>query len=127
MSESLRKSDPMKRFFVALRALGLVALVYLLLPASGALAHAEAERANPPINGRVASAPAILEVWFTEEVATDSAALTVRAPDGTAADLGDTAVDLFDPERKHVTVSLRPGLPAGNYVVQWHTQSATDG
>lgn len=120
----------MKRFRVvlpALRALGLAALFALLLPASGAFAHAEPERANPPINGRVATAPAILEVWFTEEVATDNVSLIVNGPDGIRADLGDAAVDLFDPERKHVTVSLRPNLPAGNYVVQWHTVSATDG
>jgi copper resistance protein C len=120
----------MKRLFVVvptIRSLGLVVIACLLLPASGAFAHAEPERANPPINGRVATAPAILEVWFTEEVATDNITLAVKAPDGTAADLDDAAVDLFDPERAHVTVSLRPGLPAGNYVVQWHTVSATDG
>lgn len=123
----------MKRFFVvlpalpALRALGLAAIVCFLLPASGVLAHAEPERANPSLNGRIATAPAILEVWFTEEVATDSISLIVNGPDGVRADLGDAAVDLFDPERKHVTVSLRPGLPSGNYVVQWHTVSGTDG
>jgi methionine-rich copper-binding protein CopC len=93
----------------------------------GVLAHAEPERAEPPINGRVATPPAKLEVWFSEEVDPSDILLTVRSTDGAIVDQGDTAVDLFDPERRHVTVSLKPGLPPGNYVVQWHTLSALDG
>ncbi|MEA2524222.1 MAG: copper resistance protein [Thermomicrobiales bacterium] len=104
-----------------------VAFGPFILPPNSALAHAEPERTNPPINGRVATAPAKLEVWFSEEVDPSDVLLTVRTADGSIVDQGDTAVDLFDPERRHVTVSLKPGLAPGNYVVQWHTLSALDG
>jgi methionine-rich copper-binding protein CopC len=104
-----------------------VVLGVLVFPAPDALAHAQPERAEPPINGRVATAPAKLEVWFTEEVDTSDVLLTVRSIDGAIVDQGDTAVDLFDPERRHVTVTLKPNLPPGQYNVQWHTLSALDG
>jgi methionine-rich copper-binding protein CopC len=114
----------LKRFFVALI---LLALASLAVSSRQTLAHAEPKRASPPINGRVASAPAKLEVWFSEEVDTKDVRLSVKGPDGSVADQGDAAVDLFDPERKHVTVSLKPGLPSGTYVVSWHTRSVADG
>jgi methionine-rich copper-binding protein CopC len=115
------------RFRPILLAFLLVTLGAVALPARDALAHAEPERAEPPINGRVATAPAKLDVWFTEEVDPDEVLLTVRSADGAIVDRGDTALDLFDPERRHVTVSLKPNLAPGNYVVQWHTLSALDG
>ena len=108
-------------------AMALAALLAVLVASSAALAHAEPERANPPINGTVTEVPPQLEVWFTEEVEPETVQLTVRAPDGTVIDRGDAAVDLFDPERRRVTVSLGPGRGPGIYVVQWHTVSAEDG
>jgi methionine-rich copper-binding protein CopC len=97
------------------------------LPSGRALAHAQPVRADPPINGKIATAPSKLEVWFSEEVDTKDVRLSVKGPDGSVVDQGDTAVDLFDPQRVHVTVSLKPGLGPGNYLVTWHTLSALDG
>jgi methionine-rich copper-binding protein CopC len=107
--------------------LTLVGLCILAGPAGSAFAHAQPVRADPPINGRVAAAPAKLKVWFSEEVSTKDVRLSVKGPDGSTIDKGDTAVDLFDPQRVHVTVTLNTGLGPGNYVVQWHTLSALDG
>jgi methionine-rich copper-binding protein CopC len=104
-----------------------VTVAVLAMPAGNVLAHAEPARAEPPINGRVATAPSKLEVWFSEEVDTKEVRLSVKGPDGSTVDQGDTAVDLFDPERRHVTVTLKPNLGPGNYVVSWHTVSALDG
>lgn len=111
----------------SLTAILLIAAGLLVSPAGHASAHARPARAEPPINGRVAMAPSKLEVWFSEEVDAKNVKLTVRSPDGSIVDRGDTAVDLFDPARAHVAVSLKPGLGPGNYVVQWHTRSALDG
>jgi methionine-rich copper-binding protein CopC len=113
--------------FRSLTALILVAIGLLLLPEGHASAHAQPARADPPINGRIATAPSKLDVWFTEEVDTKDVKLTVKAPDGSIVDRGDTAVDLFDPDRVHVTVTLKTGLGPGTYVVSWHTLSALDG
>jgi methionine-rich copper-binding protein CopC len=116
-------------YFRPLSGIALLAAIAfsLLSPASPVSAHAEPERGDPPINGRVETPPKTLQVWFSEEVATNSAKLQVTGPDGSVVDLGDTAVDLYDPEHKHVTVSLKSGLSAGNYVVQWSTVSVEDG
>ncbi|MGH2560836.1 MAG: copper resistance CopC family protein, partial [Thermomicrobiales bacterium] len=110
----------------ALVALALAAFVALEAPPRPALAHAEPERADPPIGGTVAPAPAMVEVWFTEEVDPAETTLSVMGPDGTTVDLGDSAVDLNDPERKRVTVSLPPDLAAGVYTVQWSALSGED-
>ncbi len=45
---------------------------------------------------------------------------------GVQVDLGDGRVDLNDPDRKIMYVSL-PGLPVGVYTVEYVAQSAEDG
>jgi methionine-rich copper-binding protein CopC len=105
----------------------IVALLFMAAPVRLVSAHAEPERANPPINGSVAAAPAILEIWFGEEAESEGTAISVFNSDCTRVDLGDTAIDLYDPEHKHVTVTLKPNLPDGTYTVQWQSVSAEDG
>jgi methionine-rich copper-binding protein CopC len=107
-------------------ALALLALVVVAGPAHLVSAHAEPERAEPPINGTVSVAPAKVEIWFGEEVDTEQTVIMVTGADGATVDLGDTTVDLNDPEHKHVTVSLKPNLPAGTYNVAWTSVSAED-
>ena len=104
-----------------------VALLVVAAPARLVSAHAEPERANPPINGTVNAAPAIVEIWFGEEATTDGTSISVFAADCTRVDLGDSAVDLYDPEHKHVSVTLKPDLSDGTYTVQWQSVSAEDG
>ncbi|HEY1375685.1 MAG TPA: copper resistance CopC family protein, partial [Gemmataceae bacterium] len=104
-----------------------VAIAALLAWPTVALAHAQAVRADPPMGGEVTAAPAVLQVWFSEEVDPKEVALVVTGPAGDRVDRGDAAVDLYDPQRVHVTASLAPGLGPGLYVVQWHTRSAIDG
>lgn len=106
-------------------SLSVVALT--LLTVGQAAAHAEPERANPGIGATVATATATLEVWFSEDVTSAGTTLAVVAPDDSIADMSDSALDLSDPERKRVTVSLKPGLPDGTYTVQWTSVSAEDG
>lgn len=112
----------------------LLALVVVFAALASALslvtvasAHAEPERGNPPIDGTVTTAPTVVEIWFGEEVKTDGTAIQVIGPGGIQVDLGDAKVDLMDPDRKHVTVSLRPNLGPGIYTVQWQSVSAEDG
>ena len=104
----------------------LTALTLVAAPA-GVSAHAEPERAEPPMNGTVPVAPARVEIWFDEEVDADGTSIQVIGPGGIQVDLGDTTLDLMDPNRQRVTVSLRPNLGPGAYTVQWRSLSATDG
>jgi methionine-rich copper-binding protein CopC len=107
-------------------ALALLAMVFVAGPVRLVSAHAEPERGNPAINGTVSTVPAIVEIWFGEEVDTEQTSIAVFGPDGTQVDLGDSTVDLNDPEHKHLTVSLKPDLPAGVYTVEWESLSAED-
>lgn len=91
-----------------------------------ASAHAEPERAIPPINGEIESAPDKLEIWFSEEVTSETVVL-VQTAAGDRVDLGTTELDLQDPDRKHVIVALQPNLPAATYAVEWTSISGEDG
>ncbi len=113
------------RFLLVLFAV--VALVALGAPVRTALAHAEPERAIPPINGTVESSPAKVEIWFSQEVTADGNKIAVTGPDGSSVDRGDTKVDLNDTTHTHVTVSLSPNLPPGVYTVNWVSVSEEDG
>lgn len=107
--------------------LGSIVVAASFVSPAVSLAHAEPERANPPINGVVATAPTVVEIWFDEEVSSEGTTIQVIGPGGIQVDLGDAAVDLFDPERKRVTVSVRPNLEPGSYTVQWRSMSGADG
>ncbi|MER3405438.1 MAG: hypothetical protein C4346_17280, partial [Chloroflexota bacterium] len=122
--ECERVRETSERFRRVIAAAWLSVIVTVTVT-QGALAHAEPERANPPIGGTVAELPARLDIWFTEDVS--EAALTVRAPDGAAISVGEAAIDLNDPERRHVTVALGPSRGPGEYVVEWRSVSASDG
>jgi hypothetical protein len=66
-----------------------------------------------------------MTLTFAEEIKPDSVTVNVTGPDGGRIDAGDAAVDLDDPERRTVNVSLFAGGP-GTYTVHWENVS-TDG
>jgi len=113
--------------------LAVAAAVLLLLVAFGwrqadsVRAHAEFDHSNPAPNSTVAAPPTIVEAWFTEDLDSNGTNLSVFGPDGTQVDKGDSAVDLFDPLRRHATVSLKDGLGPGVYTVKWTSVSSIDG
>ena len=89
-------------------------------------AHAELDRSNPKAGSTVQGSPAQVEIWFTEEIAEGSAIAVVDAA-GKPATTAEAKLDLFDPDRKHLTVELAPNLPNGVYTVNWTSISAEDG
>ncbi|HET9662395.1 MAG TPA: copper resistance protein CopC [Thermomicrobiales bacterium] len=119
----------MNRFERAVRWFGacMLALVVLMPGASPVSAHAVPERAYPEMNTAVPVMPALIEVWFSEEVKSEGTTLEVLKLDGTKVDLGNTTLDLQDPNRSLVTVGVHDGLDNGAYVVQWTSVSAVDG
>jgi methionine-rich copper-binding protein CopC len=108
--------------------LSALALVLALLFASPRVVsgHAEVETASPPVGGNVTALPASMVLTFTEEVRPGAVSVQVTGPDGSRVDAGDAAVDLTDPERITVRVSLFAGGP-GEYLVHWETISNADG
>jgi methionine-rich copper-binding protein CopC len=92
----------------------------------GASAHARYDHSDPAADGVVAAAPAQLQAWFTEGVRSQGSTLQVMDAAGNSVDRGKAQVDLQDPDRKRMFVSLQP-LPDGVYTVHWLRISADDG
>jgi copper transport protein len=90
-----------------------------------AFAHARYDGSEPPAGGMVPGTPFVLKVWFTQELMRASTMVIVDAA-GARVDLGDGRVDLDDPDRKVMLITV-PELPAGVYTVYWSTVSAEDG
>jgi methionine-rich copper-binding protein CopC len=109
------------------RRLGAVVLALGLLVAStsNAFAHARYDRSEPASGSALDGSPFVLKAWFSQELTSKS---TIRVIDanGVQVDLGDGHVDLDDPIRKLMTVSL-PELPPGIYTVEYAADSAEDG
>jgi len=101
-------------------------LVLGILTAGQVSAHAEVDRSNPEAESSVKGSPAQVEIWFTEEIAEGSTIEVVDAS-GKAVTTAQAKLDLFDPDRKHLTVELMPNLPEGSYTVNWTSISAEDG
>lgn len=102
-----------------------LAAVLLLGTRERVAAHATYERSDPPAETIVPTAPAVLQVWFTEGVRSQGSRLEVLDAAGNRVDGGDGRVDLNDPDRKRMLVSLPP-LPDGVYTVRWVAVSADD-
>jgi copper transport protein len=102
-------------------AAGLIALVGVVLPAS---AHALLVRSIPEANASLPTAPAQVEIFFSESVEPSFSTISVLDSNGSAVDNGDVRLDPADDT--HLTVSLR-SLPDGVYTVTWRALSLSDG
>lgn len=115
----------MRRTFVPRPRLVLFVVLVMLAGSSlPALAHAEFLRSNPEANAVLDTAPAFIEIEFTERLEQTYSQIKVYDAAGIAVDGGDSRVDPTNPIR--LTVSLR-SLPQGVYTVVWRVLSAIDG
>ena len=103
--------------FAALSALALVIF------AGQALAHAHLTESVPADKATVATAPAELDLHFSEELDLKFSGVKVIGPDKASVKTGDAM--LMD-EGKTLMVPLSEKLGPGAYKVEWHVLS-TDG
>ena len=115
----------MLTLFRVLAGLSLAATLLLGAP-RGASAHARFDHSDPASESVVPTAPTQLQAWFTEGVRNQGSTLQVMDAGGNRVDNNDGQVDLNDPDRKRMWVTL-PALPDGVYTVRWVTVSADDG
>jgi methionine-rich copper-binding protein CopC len=103
----------------------IIGLGLLLSSSASAFAHARYDRSDPPAGAMLDGQPFVLKTYFTQELTSQS---TIRVVDanGAQVDLADGRVDLDDPDRKLMVVSL-PALSTGIYSVEWNSVSAEDG
>ena len=101
-------------------SLSIPASLAFALIATPALAHAQLEKATPPVGGTVASASEI-RLEFSEGVEPRFSGVTVTAPGGANVPLGAPKVEAGD--QKVLIVPIANALAAGAYKVHWHAVS----
>ncbi|MCC7165668.1 MAG: protease inhibitor I42 family protein [Anaerolineae bacterium] len=117
----------MKRILGSIGALMLVAALASMAFIPVAQAHSEPSICTPPIDSTVATAPDKVVCTTTQSMDPANSELEVFDASGTQVDEGDSAVDLNDPDRKTISVSLDPAkLSDGVYTVKWATLSTED-
>jgi methionine-rich copper-binding protein CopC len=93
-----------------------------------ARAHAEIESCLPEIDSTVETAPETLVCTASQGMEVEGSTLSVFDANGVQVDSGDSQVDLDDPDRLKISVSLDTSkMTDGVYTVKWTTVSAEDG
>ena len=90
-------------------------------------AHSAYVHSNPGADAVIATSPAKVEIWFSQELFRRKGenVIHVSGPDGLEISSGKTTID--DDDRTHIWVELNPNLPAGKYLVEWKNISVEDG
>jgi len=87
---------------------------------TAAMAHAHLQKAEPPIDAVVQTAPGEVTLWFTQKLEPAFSHVQVFDAAGRRVDQDDSRVDTADATVMHV--SLKP-LGAGAYKVAWRAVS----
>jgi methionine-rich copper-binding protein CopC/uncharacterized membrane protein len=100
------------------------ALIGLLLICHGVRAHALLVRTTPEAGAELSTAPALLELWFSEPLEDQFSNIYLVDALGNEFGRGASTVDAAD--SFHMTLPLAE-LPPGIYTVIWRTLSQADG
>ena len=92
----------------------------LVLPSARLSAHAFLEHSDPPVGGKVHSAPAAVRIWFTEAIEPAFSSIQVLDATRKPVDKKDTHSDRSN--HSLLQVSL-PRLGPGTYKVVWRVVS----
>ncbi|MBV8538584.1 MAG: copper resistance protein CopC [Alphaproteobacteria bacterium] len=98
----------------------LVVLAVSLGAVTAAWAHAHLQKAEPPIDAVVQTAPGEVRLWFTQKLEPAFSHVQVLDAQGGRVDRDDSQVDASDATVMHV--SLKP-LGPGAYKVTWRATS----
>jgi len=108
-----------------LALLAVVATIWLIGAGPAALAHANLVRSDPASGAVLATAPAQIQLWFSEQPDPHFSAVQVLDAQRQRVDAGDMHVAPND--SLSLIVGIKPGLVDGLYTVSWKTVSAVDG
>jgi methionine-rich copper-binding protein CopC len=102
-------------------AVRIAAVLAFAAIASQALAHAQLQKATPPVGGAVAVSPGELRLKFSEGVEPRFSGITLASEAGAAVPLGKASLDPADSATlvAPVPAPLKPGV----YKVTWHVVS----
>jgi copper resistance protein C len=99
----------------------IIASLAFAMAATTAFAHAQLQKAAPPVGGVVTATPTEIRLKFSEGVEPRFSGITLAAEAGAAQSTGKPALDPADPSVLIVTIGqpLKPGV----YTVTWHAVS----
>lgn len=102
------------------RAVTSIAVAALLLAPLCARAHAFLDHSDPAVGSTVPSSPAVIHLWFTQQLEPIFTSVTVTDQSGATVNDGPAQID---PGNKfELDVKMKP-LDPGTYKVQWHALS----
>jgi methionine-rich copper-binding protein CopC len=100
--------------------IALVAGVAAIGGTPSARAHALLDHATPAVGSLVSTSPAVLALWFTQDLEPAFSNVTVMNEAGHRVDLGNAHIPPGSPAE--LQIGLKP-LPPGTYTVNWHVVS----
>ncbi len=103
---------------------GLLAASLATIMPSGANAHAQLDRAVPPVGSTVTTPPTEIRIFFTQPLDPRKSGIEVISTDGRPVTTDQAIVDRDDATQM---VLKLPPLPDGAYRVNWHTLSRDGG
>jgi copper resistance protein C len=101
-----------------LMTLGALALALAVAPA--ALAHAFLDHASPAVGSAVPQAPAVVTLWFTQDLEPAFSNVSVTNAAGQRVDLGNAKIPPGSPAELQIGLKA---LGPGTYTVSWHVVS----
>ena len=96
-----------------------LAIAMLFAPAA-VRAHAFLDHADPAVGSTVPNAPAVVHIWFTQELEPAFSWIQVTDKSGASVSDGSSSVD---PDNKQEMDLKLKALPPGTYTVKWHALS----
>jgi len=88
--------------------------------APAAQGHAFLDHASPAVGSSVPTPPAVVTLWFTQDLEPAFSGVTVTNEAGQRVDLGNAQIPQGSPAE--LQIGLKP-LPRGTYLVTWHVVS----
>jgi len=82
--------------------------------------HAFLDHASPPVGSSVSASPAVVALWFTQDLEPAFSGVTVTNEAGQRVDLGNAQIPQSSPAE--LQIGLKPLAP-GTYLVSWHVVS----
>ena len=97
-----------------------LALAVLLVAPAAIGAHAFLDHADPAVGSTVPKSPAMIHLWFTQQLESAFSSATVTDKSGSSVSNGASAIDPGNSSELDVKLNQ---LPAGTYTVKWRVLS----
>jgi methionine-rich copper-binding protein CopC len=101
-------------------SLAALALAVLCGIPAAVRAHAFLDHSDPAVGSTVPAAPAVVHIWFTQEL--EPAFSWIKVTDKSGADVSDGA-SFVDPNNKQEMDIKLKSVEGGTYTVKWHALS----